>query len=110
MLKETEILSKEGTARGDPFSMAIYGTGVLPLLNMLIDILINNYKVQVHFLAYADDFSAEGCLEDIRIWGNVRNETGPKFRYYPEPAKTKLDVKPCKANMLMIFSLEPKSK
>ena len=60
MLKETEILSKEGTARGDPFSMVIYGTGVLPLLNMLIDILINNYKVQVHFLAYADDFSAEG--------------------------------------------------
>ena len=47
--------------------MAIYGTGVLPLLNMLIDILINNYKAQVHFLAYADDFSAEGRLEDIRI-------------------------------------------
>ena len=90
--------------------MAIYGTGVLPLLKMLIDILINNYKAQVHFLAYADDFSAEGCLKDIRIWGNVRNETEPKFWYYPEPAKTKLDVKPCKANMLMIFFLEPKSK
>ena len=47
--------------------MEIYGTGVLPPLNMLIDILINNYKAQVHFLAYADDFSAEGRLEDIRI-------------------------------------------
>ena len=67
MLKETEILSKEGTARGDTFWMAIYGTGVVPLQNMLIDIIINNFKVQIHFLAYADDFSAEGRLEDIRI-------------------------------------------
>ena len=36
---ETEITSREGITQSDPVSMAIYGTGVTPLINMLIDIL-----------------------------------------------------------------------
>ena len=39
----TEIASKEGTTQGDPASIAIYGIGVTPLINMLIDIQSNRY-------------------------------------------------------------------
>ena len=34
-----EIIWKEGTTKGDPVSMTIYGIGVTPLINMLIDIV-----------------------------------------------------------------------
>ena len=43
----TEIASKEGTTQVDPVSMAIYGIGVTPLVNMLIDILSKEYSVNI---------------------------------------------------------------
>ena len=67
----TEILSKEGTTQGDPVSMAIYGIGVTPLINMLIDILANYYSTCVNVLAYADDFSAAGKLSNLKKWWNI---------------------------------------
>ena len=97
MIGGMEILSKEGTTQGDPFSMIIYGIGVTPLVNMLIEVLINEYQVKVNVLAYADDFSAAGRLQDLRIWWNLLNEIGLKFGYYSEPTKTWLIVKAAKA-------------
>ena len=63
--------------------MAIYGIGVTPLTNMLIDILSNEYSANVNFIAYADDFSAAGNLQDLRRLWSVLTEIGPKFSYYP---------------------------
>ena len=68
--------------------MATYGIGVTPLINKLIEILINGYVVQVKVLTYAVDFSAVGGLEDPRIKWIALNEIGSKFGYYPEPIKT----------------------
>ena len=63
-----EITLREGTTHGDPVSMVIYSIRVTPLINMLIDILSNKYSVNVNVMAYADDFSAAGNLQDLRRW------------------------------------------
>ena len=75
--------------------MAIYGIGITPLINMLIDILSNEYSANVNVMAYADDFSAAENLQDLRKWWSVLTEISPKFGYYPEPTMTWLVVKPC---------------
>ena len=41
----TEITPRERTTQSDPVPMAIFGTGVIPLINMLIDILSNEYSI-----------------------------------------------------------------
>ena len=74
--------------------MAIYGIGVIPLISMLIDILSNEYSANVKVMAYADDLSAAGNLQDLRRWWSVLTEFVPKLGYYPEPTKTWL-AKPC---------------
>ena len=89
-----ELKSNEGTTHGDPVSMAIYGIGVTPLINMLIDIVVTSKDSQVSVLAYADDFSAAGKLDDLRKWWDTLTIIDPKFGYYPEPTKTWLLVKP----------------
>ena len=89
-----ELKSNEGTTQGDPVSMAIYGIGVTPLINILIDIVVTSTKSQVRVLAYADDFSAAGKLDDLRKWRDTLTIICPKFGYYPEPTKTWLVIKP----------------
>ena len=91
----TEITSKEGTTQGDPVSMAIYGIGFTPLINMLINVLPNEHSVNVNVMAYTDDFAAAGNLQHLRRCWSVLTEIGPKFGYYPEPTKTWLVAKPC---------------
>ena len=46
--------------------MAVYSVGVTPLISMLIDIPSNEYSANVHAMAYADDFSAAGNLQDLK--------------------------------------------
>ena len=73
--------SKEG-------SMAIYGIGVTPLINILIHILTNEYSANFNVMVYADDFSAAGDLQNLRSRWSVLTKICPKFGYYPEPTKT----------------------
>ena len=63
--------------------MTIYGIEVTLLINMLIDLLINNCRVHVNVLGYADDFSTVGGLRDLTIWWSVLNEVKTKFGYFP---------------------------
>ena len=80
--------------------MAIFGIGVTPLINMLIDILSNEYSANANVKAYADDFSAARNLQDLTKRLSVRTEIGPKFGYYPEPTKTSLVVKLCASEIV----------
>ena len=80
-----EVTSREGTTQGDPVSMAIYGIGVTALTNILIAILSNEYTTNVNIMAYADELSAAGNLQDLRRWWSALTEIGPKFSYYPIP-------------------------
>ena len=75
--------------------MAIYGLEGIPLINMLIDKLSNEYSVNVTVVAYADDSSAAGNLQDLKRWWSVLTEIGLKFCHYPEPTKTWQVVKRC---------------
>ena len=106
----TESLSKEESKQGDPVSMAICGIGVTPLINMLIDIFIDENRVQVKVSAYTDINSAISELRDLKIWWNALKEIGPKFEYYPEHKKTWLVVKPYETKyMSTVFSFKPKA-
>ena len=58
--------------------MAIYGTGVSLLINMLIYIFATSTESQIGVLAYADDFSVAGKLGDLRNWWQTFI-IGPKF-------------------------------
>ena len=62
---------------------------------MLFEILSNEYSANVNVMAYTNDFSAAGNLQDLKRWCSVLTEIGPKFRYNPEPTKTWLVVKLC---------------
>ena len=61
---------------------------------MLNDIVITSTESQVGVLAYVDDFSAAGKLDDLRKWWGIFPIIGLKFDYYLEPTKTWLVVKP----------------
>ena len=89
-----ELKSNEGTTEGDPVAMAICGIGVTPLIKMLINTAVTSTESQVRVLAYADDFSAAGKLEDLRKWWDTLTIIGLKFGYYLEPTETWLLVKP----------------
>ena len=84
----SELKSKEGTTQGDPAGMAIYAIGLTPLLDIMLEIVMNTTMV-----AFADDISAIGKCEDLRTWWNRLIEHGPLFGYYPEPTKSWLIVK-----------------
>ena len=85
---ETKITLKERPAQVVPVSMVINGIGITALINMLIDILLNEYSANVNVMVYADDFSVAGNSQDLRRWWSVLTEIGPKFGYYPELTQT----------------------
>ena len=68
--------------------MAISGIGITPLINMLNGIVISSTEIHVGVLAYVDDFSAAGKLDNLRKWWGILTIIGPKFGYYLEPTKT----------------------
>ena len=87
-----EILSKEGTTQGDPTSMKTYALGVTPLLNFLHEfILINEHKSKE--VAFADDLTVAGKIEEIKQYWELLLQVGPKYGYYPKPSKSHLIVK-----------------
>ena len=59
-----ELSSKEGTTQGDPIGMAVYATGITPLLNDLMSILAEQDKMA----AFADDIN---CNREMQIITNL---------------------------------------
>ncbi|XP_057307912.1 uncharacterized protein LOC130645822 [Hydractinia symbiolongicarpus] len=87
-----EILSREGTAQGDPTSMASYAIGIIPLLKALF----NNTRSNDHTLkevAYSDDFTVAGKLYEIKEFWSKIVDIGPKYGYFPKATKSHLIVK-----------------
>ena len=64
VVRRTGIASKEG----DPVSMEIYDIRVMHLINMLIEILSNQYSANFNVMGYGDDISAARNLQDVRRW------------------------------------------
>ena len=84
-----EILSRERTTQGDPAGMAIYATGITPLIDIMLEIIS-----AIRVAAFADDLSAVGKGEGLKPWWDALAEIGPSFGYFPQPKKSWLIVKP----------------
>ena len=76
-----EITSVEGTTQGDPIAMAMYALGILPLLQHNIDITKGEKTKRI---AYADDFTGIGTLQELKQWWDDINKIGPYIGYYPK--------------------------
>ncbi|XP_063615254.1 uncharacterized protein LOC134788297 [Penaeus indicus] len=88
------IESAEGTTQGDPIAMAMYAIGLLKLQDP-----ISHEKTQVKQVAYADDITGAGKIEDIKRWWDEIVLYGPMQGYYPNAQKTVLIVKPQKLDL-----------
>ena len=81
---EEVIYSKEGTTQGDPLAMP-RALGILPLIQRL--------NVAARQVWFADDGTAGGKLNQIKLWWSMLNTIGPDYGYYPNAAKSWLIVK-----------------
>jgi hypothetical protein len=81
-----ELLSQEGTTQGCPLAMAMYAISLVPLSKLLQPLCKQVW--------YADD--ATGCdkFEKLRKWYDAMLEHGPRYGYFPKPAKCILVTKP----------------
>ena len=100
----TELLSKEGTTQGDPTSMGAYALGVTPLLPFLRDFIINNEN-SCKEVAFAEDFTVVGKVNEIKEYWEMLRSVGPKYGYFRKASKSHLIVKQQHfANAIDIFS------
>ena len=83
-----ELRSREGTTQGDPTAIAACALGLTPLLDHL-----QSFKRSVKHVAFTDDLTGAGKLEEIKIWWDTLMTEGPKYSYYPKPSKLFLIVK-----------------
>ena len=68
--------------------MAAYALALTPLLDYL-----QSVKRSVKHVAFADDLTGAGKLEEIKIWWDTLIAEGPKYGYYPRPSKSFLIAK-----------------
>ena len=84
-----EITSSEGTAQGDPLSMAFYALATVPLITNL-----QQHCQDVKQTWYADDSGGAGRLKHVREWWDCLQGRGGAYGYHTNPDKTLLLVKP----------------
>ena len=84
--KSEALYSKEGVGQGDPLSMLMYASALIPLFQSLSNpsTWIQNW--------YADDSSCAAKLTDLCDWFDKLCDLGPKYGYHPEPEKCILIV------------------
>ena len=80
------LMSQEGTTKGDPIAMAMYGIAIIPLIRRLTN-------EQVQQVWFADDATAGAQLTPLRDWWDQLQLIGPDFGYLPNASKTWLIVK-----------------
>ena len=74
----TEMLSKEGTTQGDPTAMAAYALALIPLLRQLIQ-FINEQNQKTKEVAFADDITTGGKIEDLKCYWDEITTNGPNL-------------------------------
>ena len=81
LTKSEALYSKEAVGQGDPLSMLMYASALMPLIQSLSNptTWIQNW--------YADDSSCAAKLTDLCGWFEKLCDRGPKYRYHPELEK-----------------------
>ena len=96
-VNNTVLTSTEGTTQGDPLAMAIYGIGIIPLIELL-------QKPNVTQKWCADDGSAAGDLKSLREILDNLDVHGKAFGYNVKSSKCQLIVKKnCRESAIKIF-------
>ena len=81
--------SREGVIQGGSLAMGAYGIGVIPLIKRL-----KSAYPDVTQSLYADNLSAFGAFDNIRLYFSSSKLFGPSRGYYPKPSKIVLIVHP----------------
>ena len=87
-----EIKSREGTTQGCPIAMPMYAIDTRPLLYTIIQVN-GNERVQIKHVAFADDLTGAGILENLRKWWDLIITFGKYIGYNANPGKSWLIVK-----------------
>ena len=96
-VNNTVLTSTEATTQVDPLAMAMYGIGIIPLIELL-------QKPNVTQKWYADDGSAAGDLESLRATLDNLDVHGKAFSYNVKLSKCQLIVKEnCRESAIKIF-------
>ena len=82
-VNNTVLTSTEGTTEVDPLAMAMYGIGIIPLIELL-------QKLNVTQKWYADNGSAAGDLKSLRALLDNLDVHGKAFGYNVKPSKYQL--------------------
>ena len=88
----SEIKSREGTTQGCPIAMPMYAIGITPLLYTIIQVN-GNERVQIKHVAFADDLTGAGKLENLRKWWDLIITFGKYIGYNANPRKSWIIVK-----------------
>ena len=75
-----QISSREGTTQGDPTAMATYALGLVPLIDVLL-----NIENKGKMVAFADDLTGADNLEQLHMWWMKFLDIGPKYGYFLKP-------------------------
>ena len=84
-----ELNSSEGTTQGDPISMAMYAIGIMPLMTMVMGSMSSCIKQ----IAFADDLTGIGTIDQLKEWWDLIIEHGPYIGYYVNVDKSWLICK-----------------
>ena len=87
------IKSEEGYTQGDNAAMAGYSLGTRPLIDHLLDPEIYGLEEIIRQVWFADDSAGAGKLKALLLWWKEIMRIGPKYGYFPNPAKCVLIVK-----------------
>ena len=88
---EKELQPTEGTTQGDPIIMGMYAIGVFYLLHL--NETSNQINQRTRRLAFADDFTGSGKLQELRSWWDSILSHGLNIGYYPKASKSWLTIK-----------------
>ena len=70
--------------------MPMYTISILPLIDLSI---YSQDSASARQMAFADDFTGIGTIEQLKIWWDTLNNYGPYIGYYPNASRSVLVVK-----------------
>ena len=88
------LKSLEGTRKGDPEAIVIYGLGITQLLAWLTSLskeITETFPLMQ--LAFADDLNGVGSLENLKKWWDLLEQEGGKYGYHVKASKPYITVK-----------------
>ena len=90
--KSTELASMEGTTQGCNLGMIFYSLGLTPVVRAL-DTLIKKLPDKIQQCWLADDASAVGNVEGLKVWFDKLTDMGEKYGYLVNESKTWIVLK-----------------